>query len=163
MENKKVKVTSLVNGMIGVKLPDLKLNLNWDRKGQVRLVDFDVLQEAMFDYGTEYMFKQGMLGIDDMEVKIALGLEPEGATEPQNIKILDDATMKRMMTVMPVYDFKEDIKTYPREQVLNLVDYAVENEYSDIKKCDILKEMTGIDIISAIRLNREDKEPIKGE
>lgn len=163
MENKKVKVTSLVNGMIGVKLPDLKLNLNWDRKGQVRLVDFDVLQEAMFDYGTEYMFKQGMLGIDDMEVKIALGLEPEGATEPQNIKILDDAAMKRMMTVMPVYDFKEDIKTYPREQVLNLVDYAVENEYSDIKKCDILKEMTGIDIISAIRLNREDKEPIKGE
>ena len=64
---------------------------------------------------------------------------------------------------MPIYDFKEDIKTYPKEQVLNLVDYAVANEYSDIKKCDVLKEMTGIDIISAIRLNREDKESIKGE
>ncbi len=163
MENKKVKVTSLVNGMIGVKLPDLKLNLNWDRKGQVRLVDFDVLQEAMFDYGTEYMFKQGMLGIDDMEVKIALGLEPEGATEPQLIKTLNEDQMKRMMTAMPVFEFKEEIKTYPREQILNLVDYAVEHEYSDIKKCDILKEITGIDIISAIRLNREDKEPVKGE
>lgn len=163
MENKKVKVINLVNGRVGIRLPDLKLNIRWDRKGQSRMVDLETLQEAMFDYGTEYMFKQGMLGIEDMDVKIALGLEPEGATEPQNIKTLNDATMKRMMTVMPAFEFKDEIKEYPKEQILNLVDYAVEHEYSDINKCDILKEMTGIDIISAIRLNREDKEPIKGE
>ena len=160
---KKIKVKSLVNGKIRIFLPDLKLNIRWDRKGQTRMVDFEALQEAMYDYGTEYMFKEGMLGIEDMETKIALGLEPEGATEPQLIKILNDEQMKRMMTVMPIYDFKEELKTIPREQILNLVDYAIENEYSDINKCDILKEITGIDIISAIRLNREDKEPIKGE
>lgn len=162
MENK-VKVKSLVKGRIGIYLPDLKINMRWDRKGQTRQFDFDTLQEALFDPGTEYMFKEGMLGIEDMEQKIALGLEPEGATEPQFIKTLDDAAMKRMMTVMPDFEFKEEIKTVPREQVLNLVDYAIEHEYSDIKKCDILKEITGIDVISAIRLNREDKEPIKGE
>ena len=160
---KKIKVKNLVNGRVGITLPDLRLNVNWDRKGQTRLIDFDTLQEALYDYGTEYMFKEGMLGIDDMETKIALGLEPEGATEPQFIKVLDDDQMKRMMTVMPIFEFKEEIRTIPREQVLNLVDYAVQNEYSDIKKCDILKEITGIDVISAIRLNREDKEPIKGE
>ena len=163
MENKKVKVKSLVNGRLGIKLPDLRLNVRWERKGQTRLIDFDTLQEAMFDYGTEYMFKQGMLGIEDMETKIALGLEPEGATEPQLIKVLSEEQMKRMMTVMPTFEFREEIKTVPREQVLNLVDYAVEHEYSDINKCDVLKEITGIDVISAIRLNREDKEPIKGE
>lgn len=163
MENKKIKVKSLVNGRIRIFLPDLKLNVRWERKGQTRMIDFDALQEAMYDYGTEYMFKEGMLGIEDMETKIALGLEPEGATEPQFIKVLNDEQMKRMMTVMPIYDFKEEIKTYPKEQILNLVDYAVEHEYSDINKCDVLKELTGIDIISAIRLNREDKEPIKGE
>lgn len=163
MENKKVKVKSLVNGKMRIFLPDLRLNVRWERKGQTRQIDFDTLQEALFDYGTEYLFKQGMLGIEDMETKIALGLEPEGATEPQLIKILSEEQMKRMMTVMPVFEFKEEIKTVPREQVLNLVDYAVEHEYSDINKCDVLKEMTGIDIISAIRLNREDKEPVKGE
>ena len=160
---KKIKVKNLVNGRVGITLPDLRLNVNWDRKGQTRLIDFDTLQEALYDYGTEYMFKEGMLGIDDMETKIALGLEPEGATEPQFIKVLDDDQMKRMMTVMPIFEFKKEIETVPREQVLNLVDYAVQNEYSDIKKCDVLKEITGIDVISAIRLNREDKEPIKGE
>lgn len=160
---KKIKVKNLVNGRVGITLPDLRLNVNWDRKGQTRMIDFDILQEALYDYGTEYMFKEGMLGIDDMETKIALGLEPEGATEPQFIKVLDDDQMKRMMTVMPIFEFKKEIETVPREQVLNLVDYAVQNEYSDIKKCDILKEITGIDVISAIRLNREDKEPIKGE
>lgn len=163
MENKKVKVKSLVNGRLGIKLPDLRLNVRWDRKGQTRMIDFEALQEAMFDYGTEYMFKQGMLGIEDMETKIALGLEPEGATEPQLIKVLNDEQMKRMMTVMPIFEFKNEIETIPKEQILNLVDFAIQNEYSDIKKCDILKEITGIDIISAIRLNREDKEPIKGE
>lgn len=163
MENKKIKVKNLVNGRVGITLPDLRLNVNWDRKGQTRMIDFDTLQEALYDYGTEYMFKEGMLGIDDMETKIALGLEPEGATEPQFIKVLDDDQMKRMMTVMPIFEFKKEIETVPREQVLNLVDYAVQNEYSDIKKCDVLKEITGIDVISAIRLNREDKEPIKGE
>jgi len=160
---KKIKVKNLVNGRVGITLPDLRLNVNWDRKGQTRMIDFDTLQEALYDYGTEYMFKEGMLGIDDMETKIALGLEPEGATEPQFIKVLDDDQMKRMMTVMPIFEFKKEIETVPREQVLNLVDFAVQNEYSDIKKCDVLKEITGIDVISAIRLNREDKEPIKGE
>lgn len=160
---KKIKVKNLVNGRVGITLPDLRLNVNWDRKGQTRMIDFDTLQEALYDYGTEYMFKEGMLGIDDMETKIALGLEPEGATEPQFIKVLDDDQMKRMMTVMPVFEFKKELETIPREQILNLVDYAVQNEYSDIKKCDVLKEITGIDVISAIRLNREDKEPVKGE
>ena len=160
---KKIKVKNLVNGRIGITLPDLRLNVNWDRKGQTRMIDFDTLQEALYDYGTEYMFKEGMLGIDDMETKIALGLEPEGATEPQFIKVLDDDQMKRMMTVMPIFEFKKELETIPREQILNLVDYAVQNEYSDIKKCDVLKEITGIDVISAIRLNREDKEPVKGE
>ena len=160
---KKIKVKNLVNGRVGITLPDLRLNVNWDRKGQTRLIDFDTLQEALYDYGTEYMFKEGMLGIDDMETKIALGLEPEGATEPQFIKVLDDDQMKRMMTVMPIFEFKKELETIPREQILNLVDYAIQNEYSDIKKCDVLKEITGIDVISAIRLNREDKEPIKGE
>lgn len=160
---KKIKVKNLVNGRVGITLPDLRLNVNWDRKGQTRMIDFDTLQEALYDYGTEYMFKEGMLGIDDMETKIALGLEPEGATEPQFIKVLDDDQMKRMMTVMPIFEFKKELEGVPREQVLNLVDYAVQNEYSDIKKCDVLKEITGIDVISAIRLNREDKEPVKGE
>ena len=160
---KKIKVKNLVNGRIGITLPDLRLNVNWDRKGQTRMIDFDTLQEALYDYGTEYMFKEGMLGIEDMETKIALGLEPEGATEPQFIKVLDDDQMKRMMTVMPVFEFKKELETIPREQILNLVDYAIQNEYSDIKKCDVLKEITGIDVISAIRLNREDKEPVKGE
>ena len=163
MENKKIKVKNLVNGRVGITLPDLRLNVNWDRKGQTRMIDFDTLQEALYDYGTEYMFKEGMLGIEDMETKIALGLEPEGATEPQFIKVLDDDQMKRMMTVMPIFEFKKELETIPREQILNLVDYAVQNEYSDIKKCDVLKEITGIDVISAIRLNREDKELIKGE
>ena len=37
-----------------------------------------------------------------------------------------------------------------------LIRYAIENEIANFEKAEILKGMTGIDIISAIKLNRDD-------
>ena len=61
-------------------------------------IDKDVLEEAMYDPGVEYMFKTGILYINEMEDKIALGLEPEGATKPENIIILTDDEKKEWMS-----------------------------------------------------------------
>jgi hypothetical protein len=44
-----------------------------------------------------------------MEVKKEYGLEPENAEEPVNIIILNEAQMKRYLTVMPFRDFKEGL------------------------------------------------------
>ena len=66
MENKKVKVKSLVNGRIRIFLPDLKLNVRWERKGQTRMIDFETLQEAVYDYGTEEVDKPKMEVVADI-------------------------------------------------------------------------------------------------
>ena len=97
MSDKRVKVKSLVKGIVGIKSQDLRVNLTWNKRGAVRNVDFDTLRDLIYEEGVEYMFKEGILGIDDMD------------------------------------------------------------------KCEYLKKKTGIDAISAIRLRRQAKEPVKSK
>ena len=154
--DEKVKVKSLVSNRVFLSVPDMRLSRVWEKKGTVRTIPFDQLEEAMYNPGVEAMFKDGILGIDDMETKIALGLEPEGATEPVNIIVLDEAQTRRYLTILPIYEFKEKIKELPHDQIIEMANYAIKNEIANFEKSEVIKQMTGIDIISAIKLNRDD-------
>lgn len=158
--NKKVKITSLVNGKVIIKNDDLRVKRVWERKGAIKAIDFDVLEELIYDPGVEYMFRQGILDIEDLEVKKALGLEPEDAVEPVNIIIFNEKKMDRLMTVMPLSEFRVELNKAPIEQIRSLVEYCIAKEYTDFEKCEILKSYTGVDIINAIKLNRQAKEEV---
>lgn len=161
MENKKVEITSLVSGRITINLVDPRIKRTWERKGVKRYIDFEDLEQAMYNQGVEYMFTQGILGIEDMDVKIALGLEPEGAKEPVNIIILTDAQKRRYLTVAPLNELKEIIDKLSYEQIQELADFAIENELSNFDRCEILKKAIQVDVIQAIRNKRADKEETK--
>lgn len=152
----KVKVKSLISHRVVLSVPDMRLNRVWEKKGTVRTIPFDVLEEAFYDPGVQALFTNGILGIDDMDVKKRLGIEPEDATEPVNIVALDDAQMLRYLTVLPIHEFREKINELPIEQVYELIRYAIEHEIANFEKAEMLKQVTGIDIISAIKLNRDD-------
>ena len=154
----KVKVKSLISSRVLLSVPDLRLRRVWEKKGAVKIIPLDQLEEAMYNPGVEALFREGALGIDDMEVKIALGLEPEDAKQPVNIITLTDDQRKRYLTVMPLHEFKEEIKKLPIEQINELAAYAIEHEILDYDKSELLLKLTDIDIISAIKLNRADKE-----
>ena len=157
MENRKVMVKSMVASRVGINLPDLKLKRTWEKRGVVRPIPFEELEQALYEPGVEYMFKQGILAIDSMEDKIALGLEEEGTTTPTNIIVLTEAEMDRYWKVLPFIEFKQKLTGLPKEQIQNLVDYAIDKEYTDINKCEYIKEKMEIDIIRAIQLNRQAK------
>ncbi len=160
--DKKVKVKSLVSHKVLLSVPELRLRRVWEKKNAVMTIPFDQLEEAMYSPGVENLFREGILGIDDMEVKIALGLEEEDATEPTNIIILSDQELKRYLTVLPTFEFKNKIKDLPRQQIIELANYAITNEIANFEKAEVLKQYTGIDIISAIKLNRDDKATREG-
>ena len=162
MENK-VKVKSLVSSRVILSVPDLRLKRVWEKKGAIKVIPFDQLEEAMYSPGVEDLFIDGVLGIDDMEVKIALNLEPEGATEPVNIIALDDKQRERYLKVMPLHEFREEVKKLPKDQLMELAQYAIDNEITNYDKSEILLKLTDIDIMSAIKLNRDDKEVMKEE
>lgn len=159
MENKQVFLTSTSKGYVIINIPDLHLKRIWEKRGAKKPIAFDILQQAIYDPSVDYLLSQGILIIDDMDVKIALGLESEEAKESGQVNIvaLTENDMERYLTVMPIYEFKEKIKELKKEQVFALVDYAIEHELTNMEKADLLKEYTEIDIIKAVQLNREDK------
>ena len=158
MEKEMVTVISTVNGVVGIYLPDLRFKKEWTRKGQRQKIDKELLQDIMYDPGSEYMFRTGMLYIEDMDIKKEIGLEPEEATEPVNIIILDEQQLHRYLTVMPLHEFKENVKKLSIEQAKNLVDYAVQKETITFDKAEFLEKITRLNAMSMIQLNRKNKE-----
>lgn len=157
----RVKVVNLISSRVNIDLPEVRLKRIWEKKGAVKTIPFEQLEEAMYNPGVEALFREGMLGIEDLEIKKKLGLEPEDATEPVNIITLNDTQRKRYLTVMPLHEFKASIKELPLEQIRELAQYAIDNELVDFDKSEIIKKITGTDIIGTIQMNKADKEQIE--
>ena len=157
----KVKVVNLISSRVNIDLPEMRLNRIWEKKGAVKAIPFNQLEEALYNPGVEALFREGVLGIEDLEIKKKLGLEPEDAEQPVNIIILDDTQRKRYLKVLPLHEFKEKIKTLPIEQIKELAQFAIDNEIVDFDKAEIIKKITGTDIIGTIQMNKADKEEIK--
>ena len=153
----KVKVVNLVSSRVSLNVPDVRLSRVWEQKGAVKVIPLDQLEEAIYDPGVEALFKDGVLGIEDMKVKQKLGLEPEDAEEPVNIVVLNDQQRKRYLTVMPLAEFKGKVQELPIEQVRELAQFAIDNELVDFDKDEILKKMVNVDVIKSIELNKADK------
>lgn len=156
MENRKINVISTVDATVGIDDPQVRFSRKWERKGAVRQIDFDTLQELVYNPGAWNMFVNGILYIDDMEAKIALGLEREEATEPENIIVLDDKQKIRYLKLAPIQDLKEICTKLTETELNNLVDFAITNEIIDYDKSIFLRGLTGRDIIKTIELNRAD-------
>lgn len=166
-EKTKVKVRNLTSNRVILSAPELRLRRVWEKKNAVNIIPFEQLEEAIYMPGVESLFSNGTLGIMDkdnndakhptmaMDIKKALGLEPDDVDEPQNIIILNDEQRQRYLTVMPVFEFREKIKELPSDQIMELAHYAIEHKIMDFDKSDIIKTYTGIDVISAIKLNRD--------
>ena len=141
-----------------VSLPNLSWIREWPRKGAAVMVPFGILEEGMYDTGFGNMLRDGDLYIEDMAVKRELGLEPDEAKEPENIIILTDNKMLYLMKTASLEELRSTLSKVSIEQANNLAQYAIENEYNNLDKAEIIKERTGIDIIKSILLERANKE-----
>lgn len=159
MENKKVVVVNMVDAQVGIKNPDFRYQANWPMKGSKVRIDKELLDDLMYEEGVKYLFDNGILYIDDMQDKIDLGLEEEGTTEPTNIVVWDEATIKKYVTVKPLHEFKIDFDKLSRDQQEEVARYMVKNELiGSLEKAEYVQKKTEIDVISAVRLSKANKE-----
>lgn len=156
--NDKVIVKSMSTGRIVIDLPDLRFKREWPKKYSKVSVDAEVLKEALYDPGVEYMINNGLLFIEDMDFKKEVGLEPEDAKEPVNIVPLDEKLMQRILKFMPLSQVGEELKKLNVEQRRMLVTYAIENEMISMDRVDIIKEICGVDLLKAISLKKANEE-----
>jgi hypothetical protein len=150
--NDKVMVTSMVGGTISAASLEHRV---WNKKGQKLPVSKDVLREAIYEPGIEYMFKKGILYIDDMEMKIELGLEAPGTTAPTEVLPVDDKYLNRVLKLMPISEMKAAIDKMSIVQKQELVDYASKQNDIQLDRLAIVSDKCGVDILKTIELNRQ--------
>lgn len=148
----KVIVTSMVGGTISASALNHRV---WNKKGQKLLVSKDILREAIYEPGIEYMFKNGILYIEDMDFKIELGLEAEGTKTPTQIIPMDEKYMTRVLKLMPISEMKKSIDEMSMVQKQELVDFAVKQNDIQLDRIKIVSDKCGVDVLKAIELNRQ--------
>ena len=153
--NEKVIVTSMVSGNVGLTLPHLRVNKTWPKKGTKLPVEKNILREAIYEPGVEYMFKNGILYIEDMDFKIELGLEEEGAKAPTAIIPVDEKYLERILKRMPLAEMKKVVKEMNDNQRRELIDYAAEQNDIQLDRISALKDIVGIDLFKVIELKRQ--------
>lgn len=156
MENRKVMIENMTNSRVGIDIPELRLMRVWEKKGVKKPVDFDILKEAIYNEGVEYMFKTGILYIDDIDVKIELGLEE--SKEDLKIKVLKDDDCERLWNQASFKNFKNEINDYSREQLQVLADYAIAHKILNLDKSEALKKKINIDVVRTIQNEASIKE-----
>ena len=162
---KPVKIKNLINSRVVVEDPSTRISRSWERKGAIRTIEMDDLEQLIYVPGVEYMFREGVLDIAEPnreEILVKLGLQEEDGSN--KIIILSEGEMKKLLgdTTTVAY-FRQKIAELPREQINELVNYCVDNKILNYEKVNILKEKTGKDIFSMVRLREANDEKTSEE
>ena len=158
MELTKGTVTNTTNHSVLIQLPDIKFRRTWQKESSIK-VDIEVLREAIYDTGFKAFIDDGVLFIEEKEIRVELGLEEEDAKKPF-ITILKSAQMTRLIKAATVGEFKSTLSEITKEQALSLVDMAIREKSISMDKLMALKEKTGIDVVKAIELERQNEENV---
>lgn len=160
MSDKRVKITSKIKGIVIIADPNIPFRREWSKKGQVQSIPMDILQDLIYQEGVNELFSQGVLYIDDQEDRIELGLETAGIVP--NVQMYTENQMLGALVGTPA-DIEKMIKKLPKAQVEEFIELAVDKEITDMAKVDVIKKLTGRDIIKLVQYNRQLKEEPKSE
>lgn len=144
----------MVDGTVFIDLPDAKFSRTWEHKGAVKSIDSSILEEAMYEPGVEYLFSQGILALVDVDEKTHEELI-DALPALEEVQSLTDETMRNFMTKMALDEFKEKVEALSKEQQIMVAQFAIENTLVDMKKVEVLKALTNIDVIKAIQLKAD--------
>lgn len=154
----KIKVISAVDGRCGIDNLDLKISRRWPARGSVVTFTREQIDELQFDPAFMNMVREGLLYIEDMDVKKEIGIEPEDAEQP-TIILMDEKALKRFWKDMPLSQFKVEAKGLTTEQIKGLAEYAIHHgDEGSIDKANYLSKISGYQILKGIELERQSKE-----
>lgn len=148
MENM-IYVTSASDHTLVMFVPELQLSKTWNKKGQKYPIARETLVQAYYNPAVEYLFKQGLLTVDDDEFLKEVGLMTEDGE--REVILLTAELENRMIKLMPIADLKIQLKKLTQTQLIELAEYAVAH-YQELKmdRIDLLTKATGKNILKSI-------------
>lgn len=158
--NKPITIYSASHAVVVLTVPALNLRRRWAKQGAIQKIPFETLQMAFYEPGVEALFKSGILYIEDMEAKITLGLEEEGTEQPTNVVFLTEELAKKILTGTPIKNIPEELDKLTGDQCVELAQYAVKFRITDMARCNLIKERSGVDVLKkvmfAVQMDAED-------
>lgn len=154
----KIKVISAYDGRCGIDNVGLHISRRWQGRGDSVVFTREQIEELQFDTAFMNMVREGILYIDDMEIKKEIGIEPDDAEEPTLI-LLDEKTLRRLWKDMPLAQFKLETKSLTKPQLQSLADYAIyHGSDGSIEKATYLTTISGQNILKGIELEKQSQE-----
>lgn len=152
---KPVLVRSTVKAQVGINIPYLNLKRTWPKKNTVLRLPKESLMQAIYEPGVEYLFKTGILVVEDEQDRIDLGLQDPvtGAT----VYILTDEKAEELIKKASIEEFKEEIEKMSHDQKVELAQTAIELNSTSYDKNLYLKQVAEINVDAIVRQNMEDK------
>ena len=155
MSDKKVVLKSAVSGRVIIHIPNMNKKIEFPHKDTKRFITQEMFDEISYEPGFENMVKKGIIIIETEEAKEALGF---------NINTIDltNDLMNRMVSVMPTQELKENLSKLSDIQLHELANYVVENNQKvTVERIDIISKISHVNIENAIRLKKQNEEPVK--
>ena len=148
MENM-IYVTSASDHTIVMFVPELQLSKTWTKRGQRYPIARETLIQAYYNASVEYLFKEGLLTVDDNSFLKEVGLMTEDG-ECEIVPLTTDLEM-RLIKHMPIADVKVHLAKLTHTQLNELAEFAIAH-YGDLKmdRIDLLSKVTGKNILKAI-------------
>jgi hypothetical protein len=162
-----IKVRSACNAKVVINSPETMMVKAWNKRGSFHLISKDILLQTFYNSSLERLVREGLLVIEDKNFLREVGLlaeeleeteETEGTdeTEVENEPILfelTEAIMNRCLSVMPVHEFEQILKKLSRQQIQDLVEYAV-TYHTELKmdRVELLEKFSKKNILKAIEL-----------
>lgn len=154
----KIKVISAARGRCVINNRDLGIRRVWQSCGDAVLFTKEQIEGLMYDPAFSNMIQEGYLYIEDMEVKKEIGIEPEDAETP-TIILLNEKELLRYWKIMPLSQFKVEVKKLTKQQLTSLAEYAIKHgEDGTIDKANYLSTISGYNILKGIELEKQSQE-----
>lgn len=154
----KIKVISAARGRCVINNRDLGIRRVWQSRGDTVLFTKEQLEGLMYDPAFSNMVQEGYLYIEDMEVKKDIGIEPEDAETP-TIIFMNDKELNRFWKIMPLSQFKVEVKKLTKQQLSSLAEYAIRHgNDGSIDKANYLSSVSGYNILKGIELEKQSQE-----
>lgn len=157
MNSDMIFVKSASDSTIVINVPHIPLYRVWKKRGQKFPIERGILSQAYWEPSVEYLFTHGLLVAEDKEFLKEVNLVDE-KDEPIVLELTDQLE-KRMISLMPLSDFKAHLAKLSAPQIQELVDYAIMH-HKELKmdRVELLGEVSKRNILKSIENYKKSEE-----
>jgi hypothetical protein len=126
----------------------------WDKPDSVKKIELEEIKDQMNTRGGAVLFQESILLIKDNAIREELGLSnlPEF--------LIDNVGVGELLK-KEVEEIKSTLENAPDTIKEKVASIAIEQEIKDMDKIEVVKDITGVDVYSAIKEKKEEKQSKK--